>query len=55
MQSGRLEVTSTSKIAWLGITVVRGSPGVPLSRIRMPEWSSPSISSSAEQSIPLAL
>ena len=54
MQSGRLEVISASMIAWLGITEVRGSPGVPRSRIRMPEWSSPSMSSAAEASIPLA-
>ncbi len=55
MQSGRLEVISISMMAWLGITVVRGSPGFPPSRMRMPEWSSPRRSSSAEQSIPLAL
>ena len=55
MQSGRLEVTSASMIAWLGITDDSGWPGVPRSRIRIPEWSSPSISSAAEQSIPLAL
>ena len=55
MQSGRLEVISASMIAWLGMIEVRGSPGLPRSRSRMPEWSSPSISSSAEHSIPLAL
>src|SRR6266851_4222023 len=55
MQSGRLEVTSTSMVAWLGMTVVSGSPGRPESRMRMPEWSSPRRSSSAEQSIPFAL
>ncbi len=37
MQSGRLDVTSASMIAWFGITLVSGSPGVPRSRIRIPE------------------
>ncbi len=55
MQSGRLDVTSASMIAWFGMTEVSGSPGLPESRIRMPEWSSLSSSSSAEQSIPFAL
>ena len=44
-----------SIVAWLGITDSSESPGFPASRMRMPEWSSPSSSSSAEHSIPLAL
>ncbi len=55
MQSGRLDVTSTSMLAWLGMTEVSGSPGRPESRMRIPEWSSLRSSSSAEHSIPLAL
>src|SRR6266849_865740 len=55
MQSGRLDVTSTSIVAWLGMTEVSGSPGWPESRMRMPAWSPLRRSSSAEHSIPLAL
>jgi len=55
MQSGRFEVTSMSIVTGLGITDSSESPGFPEWRMRMPEWSSPSSSSSAEHNMPLAL
>ena len=52
--SGRLGVTSTSRIASLGMISSSRWPGVPSSSSMIPSWSSESRSSAAEHSIPWA-